>query len=251
MDVSIITIVKDHVFGLKSTHESLRAQRFFNWEMIVVVGASNDQSLTYAKELQSNDARIHVIEQSGNGIYAAMNEGLTSAVGDFVWFMNSGDQFATTSVLGHAVETLQSCDAGMVIGDYRVTNDLNVIRGFNPSADVSILDFAFNRRGGCHQAMLFRRKALDELGGFDTKYSLASDFSLVLKVLMKNKVKRVSEVYALIEPGGRADQGIFLVHEQKHQIRRELLGGPFIFIASIVWTGLARAKIVMRRTLHR
>jgi glycosyltransferase involved in cell wall biosynthesis len=251
LDVSIVTIVKDHVFGLKSTHESLRVQSFIDWQMIIVVGASDDKTLVFARELQSNDTRVHVIEQNGNGIYGAMNEGLAAAAGDYIWFMNSGDQFATTSALGHAVQTLQSCDAGLVIGDYRVANYVNARHRVNLNEDISILSFAFNRQGGCHQAMIFRRETLIELGGFDTKYSLAGDFSLVLKIIKKNKAKRVSEVYALIEPGGRADQGIITVHKQKHQIRRELLGGPSIFIASIVWTYLARTKIVIRRTRYR
>ena len=95
--------------------------------------------------------------------------------------------------------------------------------------------------------MIFHTQVLKSIGGFNTAYSLASDFDLVLKVIKKAGARRVSEIYAAIEPGGRADQGIFLVHKEKHLIRRNLLGGPAILAASLLWTGLARTKIISRR----
>jgi hypothetical protein len=95
--------------------------------------------------------------------------------------------------------------------------------------------------------MIFRTKLLKEFGGFNTLYSLAADFELVLKIIKKSKAVRVSQVFALIEPGGRADQGIFLVHTQKHRIRKNVLGGPVTSTFSVFWTGLARLKIMMRQ----
>ena len=245
--VSVVTIVKDHASGLARTHESLLGQDFVNWEMVIVVGASNDESLPFARELQLNDSRVRVIEQNGLGIYGAMNEGLTAATGEYIWFMNAGDRFASALALSHATGELEQRKAGMIIGGYQLETNLKAQTNRYPDGDVSILGFAFNRRGGCHQAMLFRRDAINAVGGFSTNYSLAGDFDLVLKVIKNEKAIRVSEVYALIEPGGRADQGIFLVHKQKHQIRKERLGGPHIVIASMLWTCLARIKIISRR----
>jgi len=250
-NVSVITIVKDHAAGLEATHQSLLAQSYIDWEMIIVVGASNDTTLALAKGLQQIESRILLIEQNGAGIYEAMNQGLAAASGEFAWFMNAGDKFASTSAMAHGVSQISQNNTGVVIGGYQIeSTGQDKFYTYAPR-NITGLSFAFNRRGGCHQAMIFRTNILKEMGGFNTSYSLAADFDLVLRVIGKAKANRVSEIYASIEPGGRADQGIFLVHDQKHKIRRNLLGGPVVFLASYTWTALARLKIILRRTLKK
>ena len=248
--VSVITIVKDHAAGLEATHQSLLDQSFIDWEMVIVIGVSIDATLAVAKNLQRIESRIRLIEQNGSGIYEAMNEGLASASGEFTWFMNAGDKFASTSTLAHAVGYMSQNNVGAVIGGYRIESSSQNKTYSYPPRNITGLSFAFNRRGGCHQAMIFRTNILKDLGGFSTSYSLAADFDLVLKVIQKSKANRVSEIYASIEPGGRADQGIFLVHNQKHQIRKNLFGGPIVCLASFLWTALARMKIILRRTIN-
>ena len=248
--VSVITIVKNHAAGLEATHQSLLEQSFNDWEMIIVVGLSSDATLAVAQDLQRIESRILLLEQSDSGIYQAMNEGLAAASGEFTWFMNAGDKFASTSTLAHAVGSISQSKAGAIIGGYRIeSSSQNKTYGYSPR-NITSLSFAFTRRGGCHQAMIFRTNILKDLGAFNTSYSLAADFDLVLKVIQKSKASRVSEVYASIEPGGRADQGIFLVHNQKHQIRKNLLGGPVVFLASFLWTALARMKIILRQMIN-
>lgn len=249
--VSVITVVKDHHSGLDNTHKSLLKQEFTDWEMIIVDGHSKDGTLAMARALELNDSRIRVQEQESTGIYGAMNEGINLANGKFSWFMNAGDKFDSSSSLGHAVAEIVDGSVGVVIGGYQIENRHREKIYQFPSKDLTQLGFAFNRRGGCHQAMIFQTKVLVEVGGFDTSYSLASDFDLVLKVIKKSSGRRVSEVLATIEPGGRADQGIFLVHQQKHLIRGSLLGGTPVRIASFLWTFLARSKIISRGLINK
>ena len=242
-------MVKDHASGLRDTYLSLITQIFTDWEMVIVVGKSQDQTLSLALELQMKDSRIQVLEQEGTGIYGAMNQGLQSIRGEFTWFMNAGDKFASTLTLTHAMDEVTQRKVGIVIGGYQIDKGTDRQTYSFPEGNITRLDFAFNRRGGCHQAMIFRTQALREIAGFDTTYSLASDFDLVLRIMKTWNVRRASEIYASIEPGGLADQGIFLVHEQKHQIRRDLLGGPFVFTASLLWTLLARLRIYFRHSI--
>ena len=245
--ISVITVVKDDPSGLRTTHESLSGQTFKDWEMLILTAPVPDETIGVATELQSSDPRIHFQEQIGTGIYGAMNEGITSVDREFIWFMNAGDTFANQSVLAHAIEKISKSEVGVLIGGYKILNGTANQTFSYSEGKVSAIDFAFNRRGGCHQAMIFHTQVLKSVGGFNTAYSLASDFDLVLKVIKKAGAHRVSEIYAAIEPGGRADQGIFLVHKEKHLIRRTLLGGPAILAASLLWTGLARTKIISRK----
>ncbi len=247
--VSIITVVKNHAAGLMATHQSLLEQSFFDWEMIIVAGESKDSTYSFGRGLQQMDSRIVFLEQIGTGIYEAMNQALGSVTGELTWFMNAGDRFAASSTLTHAVGHISERDVGAVVGGYRIEGTANETSYSYRSGNITLWSFAFNRRGGCHQAMIFRTNVLKELAGFNPSYSLAADFDLVLRVIQKFDVSRDSELYASIEPGGRADLGIFMVHSQKDAIRKNLLGGPLVFLASGLWTALARTKIVLRETL--
>lgn len=248
MTVSVVTVVKDHVTGLQSTYESLSMQIDVEWEMIVVVGNSEDGTLCFAKELEKTDFRVRVFEQQGSGIYDAMNIGLQAALGDFTWFMNAGDRFASPVTLAQSSMALLKNGLGVMIGGHQIDYPSRKRVYVFKEGKVTSLQFAFNRRGGCHQSMIFKTSILKELGGLNRSFALASDFELVLKIIKGWGAARASEVYSVIEPGGRADRGILLVHREKHKIRREQLGGPlvFIFILSFFWTYAAMLKNIIR-----
>jgi len=248
--VSVITIVKDHEIGLKKTYVSLLSQSLLDWEMIIVVADSNDETLTLARALQSGDSRIHLVRQEGLGIYEAMNEGLGLATGIYTWFMNAGDKFASGVILEKGVNEIRKGDFGLVIGSHQLQGCAREFSNKYRTRNLTAVNFSFNRGGGCHQAMIFRTDILKKIGGFNVSYSLASDFDLVIRVLKISQGSRVLEIYADIEPGGIADQKIYQVHCEKHQIRRSLLGGALIFIASLVWTTLARAKLAFRSIIN-
>lgn len=251
VEVSVITVVKEDASGLLKTHSSLASQTLSNWEMIVVVGSSHDNTLTVAKNLEALDSRIRVSEQVSDGIYNAMNEGIQLALGDFSWFMNAGDSFFSTTILSHAVKEISRDSVSIVVGGYQFFDDNQAKTYIFSNRGITWRDLVFTRRGACHQAMIFRTQFLQNHGGFNTSYSLASDFDLVLRILSSTPGKRVAEVYASIEPGGRADKGILQVHKEKHQIRQVLFGGPLMLCLSLIWTEMASLKITFRSILGR
>ncbi len=249
--VSIVTVVKDHADGLMHTHASILQQTHSDWEMLVVVGTSSDGTLSTARSLEVHDRRIKVFEQKGDGIYGAMNEGLEIASAEFVWFMNAGDKFAAVDILEKAVREICLRNIGLLVGGYKIDGDGRRQEYTFPDKELKKFSFAFNRRGGCHQAMIFRTLPLKKLGGYDPIFSLAADFKLILKVIGDQGGFRVSDVYAEIEPGGRADQGILLVHSQKHKIRKEILKGPIALFLSFAWTKLATSKVKLRPLIEK
>lgn len=249
--VSIVTIVKDHAVGLQDTFDSLSEQDFADWEMLIVVGKSIDSTKDIARKYATSDPRIEAIEQSGLGIFQAMNQGIENAKGDFIWFMNAGDKFADSHVLRMAVEEISKMQVGVVIGGYRIGGPVEGKIYSNSKKSISDFTFAFSRRGGCHQAMIFRTSIVKEFGGYDTSYSLNSDFDLVLRVIRKYGALRVPLTFAEVEAGGIADQNIFKVHREKHKIRGTYFGiaNPIILL-SWAWTFAARTKIILRRIVR-
>ena len=248
--VSVITVVKNHSIGLKATVESLQNQTFLDWELIIVVAPSTDDSLDFARSVANNDVNIHVIHQNGLGIYPAMNEGIRKSVGKYLWFMNAGDRFASSNVLDKAILEITDLSVSLIIGAHSINGKNPKRFNFRKPRELSLIGFAFNRRGGCHQAMIFQSSITKELNGFNEKFSLAADFDLVLRILKRGTGKRVRDTFADIEPGGQADQNLNVVYHEKHIIRCQNLKGALIKYLSIIWTVLARTKIFVKQFLR-
>ena len=63
--VSIVTIVKNHGEGLSRTYESVKQQEFLDWEMLIIVGQSIDNTTEIASRIAIDDSRIRIINQDG------------------------------------------------------------------------------------------------------------------------------------------------------------------------------------------
>src|ERR1700755_616928 len=88
--LSVITIVYNNVRDIERTMLSVLNQTYPNIEYIIVDGASNDGTLEVIKRYETRITKL--ISEKDEGIYDAMNKGLAIATGDYVVFMNSGDE---------------------------------------------------------------------------------------------------------------------------------------------------------------
>jgi putative colanic acid biosynthesis glycosyltransferase len=243
--VTVITIVKDHAVGLLKTIESLKSQIFREWKSIIVVGASKDSTLVRAQEFAQADTRITVLVQEDSGIYEAMNVGIAQSKSSFLWFMNSGDTFMDSKSLGRGVEMLSNSQVGFIVGGYKVIGKPAVYK--QNQSRLTPVRFAFTRRGGCHQAMIFRRTSVLESGLFNTKFRLASDYDMCLKILKTSGAAKSSDVYAQMEPNGRTDKSLVKMHQEKLVIRNEFFAkSPWLKPISLMWMHLALAKVRLK-----
>lgn len=244
--VSVITIVKDHEKGLVATLESLFSQSYANWESVIVVGPSSDNTLTKALKIESENEKVLLINQESKGIYQAMNEGIEAATGEYLIFMNAGDTFSDINSLYEMFRAILKHKKGIVIGGYRV---LGQERRFSfKEKRVSSLRFAFNLKFGCHQAMIFSRRAVVRFCGYDTAYKLCADYKLILQILKQDGGIRVSNIFAAVEPGGISDRSLSNVHYEKHEIRSEFFG-TLIWLPSVIWRMLILTKMRFKKSL--
>jgi len=243
--VSVITIVKDHEKGLLATLDSLVSQSFVNWESVIVVGLSNDDTLMEALRIKSENPQVLLVNQKSTGIYQAMNEGIEAATGKYLIFMNAGDTFSNINSLHEMFSAIVEYKKGIVIGGYRV---LGQEKKFSFSEKtVGSLKFAFNRKSGCHQAMIFSRNAVIKFCGYDTSYKLCADYKLILQILKQDGGIRVSNIFAAVEPGGISDRSLFNVHNEKHRIRIEFFG-KLIWLPSLIWRMLILTKVSLKKS---
>lgn len=95
--LSVVTVNFNNRVGLEATLDSVRtvlgaSGAGIDYEQIVVDGFSSDGSVEFLKSRLAVDARLRAHIDLDDGIYDAMNKGLRAAVGDWIYFLNSGDQ---------------------------------------------------------------------------------------------------------------------------------------------------------------
>lgn len=110
--VSIIVPVFNREKFLPDTIESVLAQTYPDWELILIDDGSTDNSLSILHEMAADDARIRVIERnrSPKGAPTCRNIGLEMASGDYVLFFDS-DDFMKPNCLKRRVDFMQENQA--------------------------------------------------------------------------------------------------------------------------------------------
>lgn len=90
--VSIITPAYNCEKFIVDTIESVIAQSYLNWEMIIINDKSTDNTKSIVEKYCSIDSRVKLINQEKNsGVAKARNAGIEAAEGRFIAFLDSDD----------------------------------------------------------------------------------------------------------------------------------------------------------------
>ena len=180
--LSVITIIYNNVRDIERTMLSVLNQVYTNIEYIVIDGQSTDGSLQIIEKYKPRIA--HLISEPDNGIYDAMNKGLALATGDYVLFMNSGDEIYSPDTVARIFAT--EPDADIYYGETEMFNQQWRSIGrrrHQASENFTWKSFQFGMSVS-HQAIYIKRSLTEP---FDLKYQLSSDIDWIIKAAKKAK----------------------------------------------------------------
>ena len=115
--VSIIVPVYQVEKYLRQCIDSILAQTFTDFELILVDDGSRDQSGAICDEYSERDSRICVIHTENKGAAAARNAGLTRASGEYIAFVDSDDYISET-MLERMCEVIRNSKCDLVICNF-------------------------------------------------------------------------------------------------------------------------------------
>lgn len=224
IDLSVITINWNDAKGLARTRESLKhlISNDFQFEWIVIDGASVDNSLAEAKIRVEGASKIVVKSESDDGIYFAMNKGIALSSGKYSIFMNSGDCF-----LVGACDLLDS-----FFKDGYGSIDVKVfgVRSLSGDQIVDTRKFSSPKQlrkspAVPHQSTLIRTEALVASGGYNLDYRLLSDYDLFCRFFCNGKIFDYTDKreLAIFEQGGSSSvaKNQLLVAREAFAIQRK------------------------------
>lgn len=187
---SIITVVYNGRAVLERTLASVRAQTYAKIEYIVVDGASKDGTL----ELLSEHADLidRQISEPDRGLYDAMNKGLDLATGDFVWFLNAGDEITAPDTLERIAQSWNGED--VIYGETVMIDPDGSEAGLRDYKKLPRQLNWYSFREGmvvCHQSLLVGRRIAQR---YSMDYPVSADIDWAIRSLKRTEDSRILNV---------------------------------------------------------
>ena len=173
--ISVITVVFNAENSIGRTIESVVGQSYDRLEYIIIDGKSTDKTLDIIKSYEGID---HLLSEPDSGLYDAMNKGLELATGDYVWFLNAGDQVFQSDTMEKMVAGLSGMPDIIYGGTMIIDEDQNEIgdRRLKPPDQLSWKSF---RQGMlvCHQSIIVKREIAPKYN-LDYRFSADIDWAI-------------------------------------------------------------------------
>nr|WP_283770023.1 glycosyltransferase family 2 protein [Mucilaginibacter sp. Bleaf8] len=241
--MSVITIVYNNVRDMERTMLSVINQTYSNIEYIVVDGASTDGTLEVIRKYESKVAKL--VSEKDKGIYDAMNKGLAMATGDYVLFMNSGDEIYAPDTVARVFaadddadiyygETEMIDDAGNSLGRRRHKAPRQFTwRGFKFGMSIS------------HQAIYVRRSLAQP---YNLQYQLSADIDWVITAAKKaRKIVNVNQYVGKYLVGGMSKKK----HRQSLLERFDIMKRHYGLVPTLFNHGIIAFNLGWYWLLHR
>jgi glycosyltransferase involved in cell wall biosynthesis len=154
--------------------ESIRAQTWTTWELVIIDDGSFDGSTDIVRELARHEPRIRVVATAERGIVAALNSGLQHARGELIARMDADDESHPERLAEQVAHLRAHADVGLVSCLVEFGGDRTASAGYALYVDwinslVTPDAIALNRfveSPFAHPSVMFRRELLDRHGGY-------------------------------------------------------------------------------------
>ena len=238
MKVSIITVCYNSADTLEEAIISVLGQNHPDIEHIIVDGGSTDGTASILQKYRGQIAKV--VSEPDEGIYDAMNKGISQATGEAIGILNSDDFYASHDVIEKLVQSFSS-DADMVIGDVAFVDRINVQKRLRY---VSGLGFApWQLRFGWmppHPATFIRKNVYETFGHYKTDFAIAADYEFFVRTLMSGSLRSVhtSNVLVTMRDGGASTGGLKSTVVISREILRALRENCVYSNPLFVWSRL-------------
>lgn len=214
--LSIITINYNNAAGLEKTIRSIISQSYKNMEYIVIDGNSSDGSKDIINQY-AGSITYHVSEPD-TGVYNAMNKGIKKATGQYLLFINSGDELLNAQSIELVAADIHTHD--IVYGDLQL--QLSATQTRIKTYPDSLVFSYFMLDSLPHPASFIQRSLFDKLGYYNESLKIVSDWGFFLTAIFKHQVsyKHIPKVFSVFHLDGisSATANNNLIANEKRQI---------------------------------
>ena len=219
--ISIITVVYNSERFIEKTIKSIIDQTYSEIEYIIIDGDSTDGTIEVIKKYEKYISKW--ISEKDNGLYHAMNKAIEMASGDYLWFINSGDEIYTENILSDIFSKIDDLP-DVIYGETEIINFKGQSLGMRRHTTPKKLTWRSLRFGMrvCHQSIIVKRELIET---YTTDYKYSADFEWVIRILKKSKDTYNSKlILSKFMEGGITKQSMFPSLKERYSIMKKYYG---------------------------
>ena len=195
MKVSLITITRNNLSGLKRTAASVRAQKLamaddlgsggiIEIEHIIVDGESTDGTVGWLDGLDG----VRVVSAPPLGVYDAINRGIEAAQGEVLMLLHAGDVFGSDTIVRQVAERFFDPSLDFVFGDLHYVNSKGrTVRYYSGSH--GSLKILLHGYAPPHPTLAVRASTQRSVGPYSEDYVIAADFEMFGRLFCRPGIK--------------------------------------------------------------
>ncbi|OGM89308.1 hypothetical protein A2108_00695 [Candidatus Wolfebacteria bacterium GWA1_42_9] len=186
MKLSVVMSVYNGERFLREALESILSQTFADFEFIIINDGSKDGSLGIIKK--HPDPRMKVISRENRGLIYSLNEGIGSAQGEYIARMDA-DDISLPNRLEEQVRFLDDHPDVWLCGSWAELIDEKGEKQGELKTPIGVRNVKksfFWHNPFIHPSVIFRKKAVRELGGYNPKFRHVEDYELWSRLMKRH-----------------------------------------------------------------
>lgn len=188
MFLSIITACFNSAKTLSRTMDSILAQRFCDYEYIIVDGGSTDGTIDLIKKYELLfGGRLKWKSEKDKGIYDAFNKGIKQSRGQYIWIVNSDDYIEPDALdfINNLIREYNLTDLPVISGALRYFDEVTNKELYKEfiSSEKSKKYYKIDSTCVVHPATLVPKQTYDRFGLYDDRFAILADCDFFHRLL--------------------------------------------------------------------
>ena len=235
MKVSIITPTFNSAKTIQSNLDSIKAQSFKDYQLIIIDNNSQDETVEIIKK--NNIKNIKFLIEEDLGIFDAINKGIRNSDNELISVLHSDDFYNNENVLKDIVEAFEEYkDSDIVYGDlmYVKKDNIDITLRYWKSGAYS-KNLFFKGWHPPHPSFFAKKKLFEKYGYYDLNNGNSADVELMFRFLNTHnlKSKYLNKTLVKMRYGGASNKDVLSIIKQNIQIMKFLKINRNIYKTSI------------------
>lgn len=200
---SILVATYNSANVIRELLSTILCQTYENFELVLVDGASKDNTVEYVKNVIPEE-KLKYVSEPDKGVYDAINKGLNIASGDYLIVMGSDDHFLSSHVLQEVACAIERDGASLDTIYYGGT----YMECYHQVVNKTQTKWSWVRGTMCHQC-IFYPKNIYKNHTYNLEYKINADYAYNLSLWDKTRYKHIDVVISFYSSDGLSGSGRF------------------------------------------
>lgn len=195
--ISVILPCYNREESIAKAIDSVRAQSFQDWELLVVDDGSQDNSVALITQAAEQDARIQLVKGLHEGVSSARNRGMAAANGQVFAYLDSDNSWRPEHL-----EAVWQCIGGEVNASCYTQMQVHIVDDAGAVVETTLMSHDF------HMRRMLRRNLIDmntyahsrdlytQLGDFDESMTRLCDWDVILRYCHSSTPRKIDLIGA-------------------------------------------------------